>query len=348
MHPISVFTLAAAFGSTTLLAACTGNPPGQASLVPSSFASEGLAAHSKGRANPLVVCEQARRLRARMANGRLAKSAGSPYLYVADSCEPAIDVLQSKTYYEVGSITNGVSNPGGIFADAKGNLYVFNAVNGGLGSGNVTEYAPDNWSEPIFTYNADTYDATAVTVDAHGNVYEGVYGNLSGSINEYYQQQNVAASCSIGSLTASGLAVDGQNDVFAELPNSNGSAFELVEYVGGLNTCGQTVLPLPSADMDGGTIALDKNGNLLIANGPTVEVVDAPGYSTVNAAIGTGFGCANNVTLNKANTLAFVTDICNDTVTVVNYPSGTNATVLGTGNGIFDPVAAVEHPNAVY
>ncbi|HZV77398.1 MAG TPA: hypothetical protein VFF63_06555 [Candidatus Babeliales bacterium] len=284
-----------------------------------------------------------------MANRQLAKSAGSAYLYVADTCEPAIDVLQSKTYYEVGSITNGMSNPGGVFADAKGNLYVFNIGSGGLGSGNVTEYAPNDWSEPIFTYNADIYDPTAVTVDAHGNVYAGVYGNPSGSsINEYYQQQNVAASCSTGSQNATGLAVDGQNDVFAALSNSNGSAFELVEYVGGLNGCGQTALPLPSADMNGGNIALDKNGNLLIPNGASVEVVDAPGYSTVNTTIGTGFGCANNVTLNKANTLAFVTDICNDTVTVVNYPGGANAAVLETGNGIFDPVAAVEHPNAVY
>jgi hypothetical protein len=52
--------------------------------------------------------------------------------------------------------------------------------------------------------------------------------------------------------------------------------------------------------------------------------------------------------LNKANKLPFVTDTCNFTVTIVNYLQGTNVTVLGTGNGLSEPEAAVEHPNAVY
>ena len=73
----------------------------------------------------------------------------------------------------------------------------------------------------------------------------------------------------------------------------------------------------------------------------------APTYDSATATLA-GFECALNIRLNKANTLAFVTDPCAHTVTIVNNPSLTIAAVLGTGNGLSMPIAAVEHPNAVY
>jgi len=76
--------------------------------------------------------------------------------------------------------------------------------------------------------------------------------------------------------------------------------------------------------------------------------VQSPNYNTVSRTIGSGLSCAQNVRLNEANTLAFVTDVCNNTVTVVNYGGGSNTRVLGAGNGLTRPVAAVEDPNAVY
>jgi len=335
-------TLTAGIAAIALLTACAGNSTGSTSLVPGSPALPGAALHSRERGSPLGTCTEARRLRAGVAHSQSAKPAArSPLLYVADVCEPSIDVLRGGTYYELGSITSEVSDPVDVFADSKGNLYAANSIGPNFSNGYITEYAADNWSSPSFTYNVNVAYPFAVTADANGNVYE---GDENGYINEYYQEQNVAtvASCQpVSNGRIYGVAVDSENDVFAT------GATELFEYPGGLNKCpSPTVLPLPSTDVGQG-IAVDKNANLLIANGKSVEVVDAPSYSTVNATIG-GFSCAVNVRLNKANTLAFVTDTCSETVTLVNYPSLTIAGVLGTGNGLIYPSAAVEHPNAVY
>jgi hypothetical protein len=348
MRLVSLLTLAVALGSIATLAACAGSSPGPTALVPSA-SSPGTAKLRLMRreASPLT-CDTTRRLRARVAHGGFSKPATSlqRYLYVVDACGPAVDVLRAGKYDELGYISNGVIEPSDAFVDSNGNLYVAD-------QSDVTEYAPGNWNAPSFTYNANAYVPFAVTTDANGNVYEADEGSSSdvGVINEYYQNRNVAiASCAPlnGEDLILGIAVDSQNDVFASVFDYSTEAAELVEYRGGLNNCSSlTVLPLAGAGFGG--LALDKNGNLLIANlDGVVDVVDAPSYSSVNATIGSGFCAPDNVRLNRSNKLAFVTDICNNNVTVVNYPSGTNRTVLGTGNGLSEPYAAVEAPNAVY
>jgi len=345
MRPVSVFSLAAALGAIALLPACAGNSPGSSSLVPSSAPSQQESLHSGARVRPLGTCTDERRDRSRITHGQSENPAKAvPYLYVADQCEPSVDVLNSKTYYELGSITNGVSEPYDVFVDLKGNLYEAD------GNGYVNEYSRGSWSAPSFTYSANTAYPFAVTVDDHGNVYEGDDGN--GYVNEYYQEQNGAtvSSCQPfgGEGAVKGVAVDNQSDVFVQgFTYAYSDSNELVEYPGGLNSCASPTILLPLGTAAGG-IALDKNRNLLIANGTNVEVVDAPSYSTVSGTIGSGFCYATTVRLNKANTLAFVADDCNDTVTVVNYPGGTNAAVLGTGEGLIEPYAAVAVPNAVY
>ncbi|MBV9263117.1 MAG: hypothetical protein JO324_02270, partial [Candidatus Eremiobacteraeota bacterium] len=77
------------------------------------------------------------------------------------------------------------------------------------------------------------------------------------------------------------------------------------------------------------------------------EVIDPP-YTSVTRTIGSGFSGAINVKLNKKNTLAFVADYGNNTVTIVNYVTGANVTVLGRANGVVSPRAVVDWPNAVY
>jgi len=345
MRPVCVFSLAAALGAIALLPACAGNSPGSSSLVPSSTAF--LAASRPGeRGRPLTGCSGERRAQQEMAHSQPVKAEkGVAELYVLDICEPSIDVFNAKTYRELGSIASGLDQPDDLFVDRKGNLYVSNETL----DGDVTEYTS---GEPIFTYSANMGRPYVVTTDAKGDVYEG--DTYNGYINEYSQHQNngTVASCqpvADGNDAVVGLAVDSHNDVFAEINDTDTFSYELVEYPGGLTGCpSPAVLPLPTADMAGYPMAIDKNGNLLIPVLGSVEVVDGPSYSTVNATIGSGFQCAANVTLNRANTLAYVTDECNDTVTVVNYPSGTNVTVLGSGNGLTDPQAAVASLNAVY
>jgi hypothetical protein len=321
MRVLSPFASAAAAGSIALLAACAANLQAPTVVVPA-------------------------------APHRTASPTWGPnYLYIADitgpNTPPVINVLRKQTYSQVRTVSLPLGDsPIDLFLDSNKNLYV--AIHNGPSGPNVTEYAPGQWNAPIFTYNANMQLPLAVTTDANGNVYE---GDNSGYINEYQQGNNVPiASCLLpASVAPFGVAVDRHGDVFATTEAIYGSPSEqLVEYPGGLNGCeSPTVLPLPQADVGTG-IAVDKHANLLIANSGSVEVVDAPTYGTVNRTIGSGFSCAGNVRLNEGNTQALVTDGCNVTVTVVSYPSGTNTAVLGTGNGLTGPQAAVESPNAVY
>lgn len=324
MRPISVLTFTAVLGAVALLPACSagGGSPAQSSLVP--------AAPGSGPTGPRPT-------------HRITHAVAQPYVYVADlsynSIAGVIDVLHTGNYDELGWFDAGLDTPVDLFLDRYGNLYAANQF-----GPSVTEYAPGNWSEPSFTYSSGMKYPTAVTVDFHGNVYE----NDSSSINQYYQGRNhpVAHCGTPQGGYFQGIAVDNHGDVFTAVLAPYVYTETLYEYEGGLNGCNATALSVPVSEV--AALALDKNSNLILANNGNVEVVDAPGYSEVNETIGSGFACAQNVHLNKANRLAFVTDVCNRTVTVVNYQTGENEVVLGNYFGLQTPASAVEQPNAVY
>ncbi|MBV9700468.1 MAG: hypothetical protein JO078_10135 [Candidatus Eremiobacteraeota bacterium] len=255
-------------------------------------------------------------------------------IYIGDYTYSEVKLLHNKTYQDVGVIQNGVSGPIDVFLDNRARLYVANYA-----GANVTEYAPGNTGGPIFTYSAGMTKPLAVTVDTYGNVFE---ADTNGRLNEFFQGQDVdVASCSVGN-PVTGVAVDSNGDVFISFSVGNGA--QLAEYVGGLQTCSESVLPvsLPAA----AGLALDNNSNLLVASNSNVAVI-APPYTTVTSTIGS-FAFARDVRLNKTNTLAFVSDRSTGEVTILNYPGGTTVKVLGTANGILFAESAVDTPNAVY
>jgi hypothetical protein len=352
----AIFMLAAALGSIALLAARAGGAPVPIARVASASSRPISVLQGRHRgASPYAVCTEARTRRARFAQAVPMATTLPSYLYVVDNCGPVIDVLHDGTNYrEDGYFSNGLIFPDDAFVDSHGDLFVANAS---VSAGAILEYAPGNWNAPSFTYNANIAEPAAVTTDAQGNVYEGDY---SGTINEYYPNRNVSiASCQPlnngDPISIYGVAVDSRNNVFATVFDLKTFYGELVEYPGGLNSCGGlTVLLTEPYFLDG--IAVDKNANLLVTfeNGDVgssgVASVQPP-YNTFDEFIGPpvfGDGGVCNVRLNKTNKLAFVTDNMADTVTVLNYPSGTVVTVLGTANGLSQPLAAVEAPNAVY
>ncbi len=244
-------------------------------------------------------------------------------------------MLTKRSFRDVGAITSGIAYPNDVFVDRQENLYVAN-------DGNVTEYAPGAWYGPSSTYSSGMSVPLAVTTDAHGNVFEGDWGN--DTVNEYFQGiDKPVASCTLP-YSVYGVAVDAEGRVFVDYSNS-GIAFLAVFYPN-LHGCNPTLLNNTLSSPGG--IALDKSGNLLLADGNGVAVINLCCPQSVNHYIGSGFCHVGTVRLNKANTLAFATDLCNDTVTIIDYASGANKTVLGTQNGLDTPTAAVAHSNAVY
>jgi hypothetical protein len=265
---------------------------------------------------------------------RPAKHAGLRALYVLDYHTGYIDILHNDNYRELGSISDGSNLPQDLFLDTRGNLYVANGV------GSIGEYAP-NATSPSFTYNAGMHAAFAVTVDAHGDVFEGDGNGGLGSINEYYQGvNNVLYSCPVSS-SVEAIAIDSSNDVFVTVGG------KISEFPGGLRGCGSIPLSVPALSPFG--IAVDQNSNLIVCDdgGGAVDVVPPP-YSSVARTIGTGWGNPYLVTLSKDNKLAFATDLGRGLITVIDYQTGANVTTLGGGNGLVLPLAAVDGPNAVY
>lgn len=269
-------------------------------------------------------------------------SAYPPDLYVADDVGltpvGSVDVLSRTKYYELGDITNGVNFPLNVSLDARGNLYVVNT-----GTANVTEYAP-NATSPTFTYSTAIMAPLDAVADSHGSVYEADYGR--DAVTEFAQgNDSVIATCQPGGHVY-GVAVDSKNDVFVDYYGAGGLGY-LAEYAGGLHGCNATAFSLTFSGPGG--LVLDKNNDLIVCDpgSASVDVVPPP-YNGVGRTIGSGFAFPYHVRLNRKNSLAFVADPLNATVTVVNYQTGANVTVLGAPYGLIQPYAAVEQPNAVY
>jgi DNA-binding beta-propeller fold protein YncE len=254
-------------------------------------------------------------------------------LYVSDFGSGKVEILTNKAYRKIAAIARGLDGPDGDFLDARGNLYVANWA-----GDDITEYPPGATS-PSHTYNAGMTDPVNVSVDPDGNVYESDFNG--GFVNEYAQASNhVVATCSPGGQV-SGVAVDNHGDVFVAYGTN------IAEYKGGLAACNEKVLKA-TLGFAGGMV-LDEHDNLVVCDqlGPTVDVI-APPYARVTNTIGSGFTEPLHVTLNKANTLAFVADDAAKSVTIINYKTGTNLTRLARANGLADPSSAVDRPNADY
>jgi DNA-binding beta-propeller fold protein YncE len=314
-------------GAAALFPGCTGQSGNSSAILPTGSADRPaarLAVHS-------------------------AKYPGLRALYVLDSATRNVDILKNRSYKQIGSISDG-ANPADVFLDKVGNLYIANAGMP-VGAGSIYEYPP-NATSPSFTYSAGMNQALNVTLDAHGDVFEGDAAGsgskVTGAINEYRQGVNkVLYSCGPFASFLGGIAVDSHNDVFVTIhgPTMN----PITEYVGGLRGCKATTLGVPASYFGG--VAVDKSRNLVVVDGyyNVVDVI-APPYTSVTRTIGSGFVNAYAVTLTRDNRYAFVTDINfrNPLVVVVDYQTGANVTTLGQGNGLTFPVYAVDGPNAVY
>lgn len=273
---------------------------------------------------------------------RQARRKGRLDLFVADAGSGDVVLFKRNNYSYAGVITNGIDGPDGGFLDRQNNYYQANYI------GNyITEYAPGK-KKPSFTYTAGILNSVGVTVDKSGNVYEADFNNGgNGFVNEYAQARNaVVYSCSLGGAVE-GAAVDSVGDVFVAYNIKGSPQGNIAEYKGGLNGCPETMLA-PTFGYVGG-LAIDKNGNLIVCDqlNRKIYVVDPP-YTKISSELGSGYYNPFRVSVTKDNKLAFVADPGGAGVDVLDYPSGTLVTSLGTAYGIINPYGAVEAPNAVY
>jgi DNA-binding beta-propeller fold protein YncE len=337
--------MAVAFAAAAILGGCSGTSQGPSSTLPGAgsgpYSSRSYSDLARTGVSPKYFAMLRLGLSPTPARKHRKKYKGERDLYVSDFGTGGVVVLKNKTYTEVGTITDGVDGPDGDSIDAKGNFYQSNYA-----GDSITEYAPGGTS-PTTTYNASMIDPIGVGVDKKGNVYETDYddGEGSGFVNEYAQGSNtVTETCSPGG-SVEGVAVDKSGDVFAYYNGTSGA--KITEYKGGLKGCTGTVLS-PTFEFAGG-MAIDKNGDLIVCDqdADEVEVIDPP-YTSVTKVLESG-DLPFHVAINEDNKLVFVASDSDADVQVIDYATGTVVDTLSSGeDGLSDPAAAVDGPNAVY
>jgi DNA-binding beta-propeller fold protein YncE len=180
-----------------------------------------------------------------------------------------------------------------------------------------------------------------VTTDRFGNVYE---GDWNGFVNEYQPHVNsVGLTCSIGAhLNLGGVAVDARGDVFVTNTTYPG---QIIEFKHGLfnSRCVGTVLPVALAAPYG--IAIDSKGNLIVGDAIGAVDVIAPPYTSITGTLGSGWSQPLCVTIDKANTRAYVSDFGAHTVRILSYPGGTTIKTLGSISGLNSPYCAILSKN---
>lgn len=265
-------------------------------------------------------------------------------LYVSDANYlNQINVLQYGTWTQLSPITKGVNNPGGIWVGKNHNLYVAN-----YSGPNITEYDPSG--NLVNTYSTGMTGPDDVTTDELGNVYEADFG---GYVNEYAEGGNsVVGHCSPGSVAhVTGVAVDRRGNVFIDYQEyyPPGLGF-LGEYKRGLTAskCVETVFPIALAGYGG--IAFDRQRNLIAsATGPgsampAVDIVAKP-YTKITGTVGSNWKSPQWLSVDRAGTQLYVSDVTAGTISVFSYPSGSIITTLGKSNGVIAPVSAVDSEN---
>lgn len=285
-------------------------------------------------------------LRFHRFKGHPAIGIGPRHILVDDGGAGNVAVIDNFAWTNDGTITSGIAGPDGNFVDANHNFYEADYKNNVINE--FTHVGSNEWigSSPSFTYNSGLNDPINVAVDSRGNVYAANYNHgVNGAVVEYAQGSNTPIDTCPVPGGPQGVAIDTAGDVFASL-DFKGIGY-VVEYAGGLSGCNSMNLPI-SIGFVGGMV-IDKNGNLLICDqtNAVVDVVDPP-YTGVSGTLGSGYSSPFHITVNKRNSIAYVTDAVAAVVDVLSYPSGSLITQLGGSNGLVDPFSAVYGANAVY
>lgn len=322
----TTLAIAVSIAAATFLTACSGSPtasvtPGAAAVRPQLWLQ--AQAHSSGATrNSLEYATAVKELAVSDPGAVVGSHAG------------AVDVLNGH-YVQTGSITAGISSPGGDDIDRNGNLYVANNFS------NVTEY--NRTGNLIFTYGSGLVDPSNVAVDRSGNVFVADMNgpNQPGNVVEYHQGSNTAvASCATG-LANEGVAVKGVR-VFVSGNNPNSGVGNIVEYAKGLSGCQSSVLGATVGNAGG--MQIDRSLKLIVCDqaSATINII-APPYSSISSSFLAGYDPAN-VALNRRQNTVFVADPVGADVLVFSYPSGSFITsIRATASGPTDPQGAATY-----
>jgi len=195
-----------------------------------------------------------------------AKSAAK--LYVANAGGGVFAYSTASNHALLQTITDGVPSPGGIWVDDHQILYVVNASESSK-QGSIAEYKPGA-SAPFRTITNGIVNCQYVAADKHENVYVACIDNASSSFTlEIYSKGQLNPAKTITIPTAknslsrlSGLAFDSTGALLV-----GESVYFQQGVVYRLAPGSQSFTNLNLRNATGGTIAVDKAGNLYVGSG---------------------------------------------------------------------------------
>lgn len=170
----------------------------------------------------------------------------------------------AKNPQPIGKITDGLQNPGAIWVDAKGHIFVGNDM---TYTSSVTEYAPGSL-KLLRTYTKGIDLPFGGTDDAKGTMYvsvAGVKGQAEGGIAVFPPHKSTPSTILTDNVyVPHGVAKDAKGNLF--LAQIYGSQSSVLEFPAGSSN--SKVLPLD--DLNSGAfledLKLDASGDIVVAD----------------------------------------------------------------------------------
>lgn len=232
-----------------------------------------------------------------------AKNATGALVYVAGGNQVAI--FRERDAKPVGAITDGVGGAYGLFADAKGGLYVANTTT-------ITAYRPGA-IHPWITYT-DTASPLYVVTDHSGRVYA---ANRNGTVTEYPRQQTTSdVTIKTPGHEADGINFDQASNLYVAY---RGRAVDSIEEFSPHSTNGR-ILGMHVSSPQG--LQIDRSGNIIVVesgNG-TVDVFP-PGKNHPSQVVNTGC-CATQIVLGGNQRNIYYSNYADHNVYISPYPPG--------------------------
>jgi sugar lactone lactonase YvrE len=322
------FTTTAIVAAVSLvaLAACAGQ--GSAPAVSSSSQT-----YPVGSVNGKPIDPAARPAAVRGYISPAAKS--KKLVYVADTYYGLIDIFSQNGQNQtpLGMISSGLSHPGGLAVDKKGNLYVANEVE--LSTGWTVPVYAAGATKPSKVFTTDLNTPTDVAVASDGTIYIANFNGLSNGWVSVYPKGNVKKEYRLSDFSGGAplsVALDKGGNVYVMYDtDSNGDA-AVNKYAPKATTGTNLNLQFKY----GAGIAVDKTGNVLVVQqlNPPAVLVFPPGQSVASQTIQLpNEDQLFDIALTANDKQLFVGDPTSTEVVAIKYPGAQLKGVLAGGFG---------------
>jgi gliding motility-associated-like protein len=216
---------------------------------------------------------------------------------------------------------SGFIEPGGVAADAAGNIYVADYGN------NAVKKIPAGGGAPI-TLGSGFSTPTGVAVDATGNVYVADYGNHA--VKKIPVGGGAPVTIGSGFNNPAGIAIDAAGDIYVGDSNGNSSTPGLVKMI----PAGSNVpVSIGSGFHSPFGVAVDASGNVYVADADKTVIIMIPANGGAQVSLGSGFNNVLGVAVDAAGNI-FVADLGNNAIKEI--PAG-NGAVVTLGSGFNQP-----------